>query len=85
MKIWKYEIPASGAGILEIPEGAKLLDVQVQGGVPCVWALVNPAAPAVGREFSTYETGQLLPDDTGDYLATYQIPEEDLVFHVFTT
>lgn len=37
MVIWKYEITPKDVVQLDIPTGAKFLDVQTQSGAPCAW------------------------------------------------
>jgi len=60
------------------------LDVQAQGGTPCLWALVDPHAPQVERLFLVYGTGHDVPDDPGMYYGTIHFHSTPpLVFHVF--
>jgi len=40
--IWKYELENISEQTIEIPHDSTLLDVQVQNGMPCIWALVDP-------------------------------------------
>ena len=41
LTIWKYGLSITDWQDLEMPKGACLLDVQMQNGIPCLWALVN--------------------------------------------
>ncbi len=34
MRIWKWKLEATDVQTIEVPAGAKLLDVQAQGGLP---------------------------------------------------
>ncbi len=66
--------------------GAKLLDIQVQvagpdKGIPQLWALVDPDAIKEKRTFICYGTGQKIPDDPGDYIATAQ--DGGVLLHFF--
>ena len=81
--IWKFPIEAVGIQGIPMPLGAKLLDVQIQAGQPCLWALVDPAAEKVTRQISVYGTGHpmLLPDQP--YIASFQLAGGALVFHAF--
>jgi hypothetical protein len=84
MRIWKWSLQLLDLQSLPIPEGAKLLTVQVQGDMPQLWALVDEKAPIVHRNFATYGTGNPMPDgDPGQYAGTYQMRGGSLVFHVF--
>lgn len=83
MKIWKWLIYATDRQTLMMPKGAKLLDAQMQGGQLCLWALCNQDAPTEPRYLAVYGTGNPMPDDPGEYLATFQMSGGALVFHVF--
>jgi hypothetical protein len=86
-RIWKYPLPEGGwdAGIThEMPRNAKILTAQVQHGVICLWAQVQPGQKdAQLRTFRVYGTGQPLPDNPGTYVATVQMRTGMLVFHVY--
>ncbi len=80
--IYKYSVThLLSSGFL--PEGAKVLDVQVQGGEPYVWAEVETFNPSIKREFVTYGTGFDIPEDPGVYIGTFQIDGGSLVFHLY--
>jgi hypothetical protein len=81
--IWKFELQASESQI-EMPEGAEILTLQMQNGVPCIWALVDPAEPIQKRYFEIFGTGHPIPQGVfkiRKYINTYQV--SGLVFHVF--
>lgn len=81
--IWKYPLQTVGVQSIDMPVGADLLTVQLQHGLPCVWVLVDPAAPACPVKLTTYGTGAPIDDAPGEYLGTYQLAGGSLVFHVF--
>ena len=83
MRIWKFEIKVTDRQIVPMPAGAKLLDVQMQRGVCCIWAMCEPRAPSEPRHIAIYGTGEPVPDEPGEYVATFQMVDEALVFHVF--
>jgi hypothetical protein len=88
MTIWKYPLDVVDSQIVEVPEGAKILAVQAQGDVPCLWALVDPERPAETRTIHTYGTGHPVDDlaaMSSRYIGTYQIAGGKLVFHVFVS
>lgn len=80
--IWKYEIPLEDTFSLSMPEGAQVLTVQLQGGIPSLWAMVEPSAPQEERRFAVIGTGNPI-GEVGDYIATIQLHGGELVFHVF--
>ena len=80
--IYKYELKLDE--LTRMPEGARLLSVQVQGTVPCVWAEVNPSHLVVDRDIRIYGTGHPLPDQIEEiavFLGTFQLGP--LVFHAY--
>lgn len=81
--IWKYPV-SRGRKTLIMPEGAEVLCVQTQFGVPQMWTIVDPEAPQEYRTFHAFSTG----DSVGtisivDYIGTYQEHEGNLIFHLF--
>jgi len=69
--------------IVLMPIGAKILCLQIQNDIPCVWAVVDTSVGHEGRVFSTYGTGHETPKYPGIYIGTYQLHNGALVFHVF--
>lgn len=85
--ICKYPLKDENIQMVEMPEGAIVLTVQVQRGIPCIWAEADadPNAPTIKRRFVTYGIGHWVGDDVRDhYVGTYQLDDGDRVFHVFT-
>lgn len=82
--IFKYPLPLADHFSVEIPAGSSILTVQIQGDVPCLWAIVDKDAPMRTRRFAIYGTGWELPPDEfqGEYVATVQA-ELGLVWHIF--
>lgn len=81
--VWKWQIHG-GALRAYMPEGATILHVAVQGGVPCFWALVDPEAPTEPRRFRVVGTGHPIDDvDVLTFVGTFLLDVEGLVFHVF--
>lgn len=82
--IWKYVIPMlEPTFFLEMPQSAKFLDVQIQGGLPVMWMLVDIEAPKKKVRFKRVGTGWNLSPETWqeEYLGTWQ--EGLLVWHLF--
>jgi hypothetical protein len=83
-QVWKQPIPVDGAFELLMPRGARVLTVQVQGTIPCVWMLVDPAAAPERRRFRLAGTGHPIENAADlDYVGTFQIHGGALVFHLF--
>jgi hypothetical protein len=81
--IWKFPLRTTDAQNVEMPAGSQVLSVQTQAGVPCLWALVDPAKEKTTRTFAIVGTGHPLPPQPGVYVGSYQLDGGALVFHVF--
>lgn len=86
-KIFKYILLIDDLQTLHMPNGAEILDVQMQYGNACLWALCDPTQPHVPRGFAIYGTGLQMPNDPGKYISTFQEEHESglLVWHLFET
>ena len=82
MTIWKYDLRLVDVQNVRLPVAAKILAVQVQRGVPRLWALVDPGAPEENRRIAIRGTGHPI-DMAGEYIGTFQVEGGALVFHVF--
>ena len=79
--IYKYQIPYDFTEV-NIPEGAEILSMQLQNGIPCIWAMVDTGQPKIKRKFMIVGTGkELHPCVLHTFIGTYQVP--GFVFHVF--
>lgn len=79
--IYKYEFPLSDTIRIAMPEGAEILHVDLQRGVPCLWARVETGADLVMREFSVIGTGQEIREDGLTHVGTFQVLP--FVWHLF--
>ena len=81
--IYKYPFQIADEVNLGIHLDAELLTVQVQAGVgPCLWALVDTDKPIMSRRILIRGTGHDA-ENVGEYIATFQMHNGGLVFHVF--
>jgi len=83
--IWKFPLQCANKNTIALPKGAKVLCVQTQRDVPCVWALVPDTNAEVVQErtFAIYGTGHEHESIGGEYVGTFQLQGGALVFHVF--
>ena len=51
LTIFKYPIPIKDHSILELPKDARILTVQIQRGMPQLWALVDSETEKETRYF----------------------------------
>ncbi|MFW9989348.1 MAG: hypothetical protein ACFFC3_11890 [Candidatus Odinarchaeota archaeon] len=84
-KIWKYPINTQEVNfVLEMPEGAKLLNFDVQRGTPTLWALINPNNKFEKRFFRFIGTGDIIEEeDDLNFIGTIQMADGTLIFHLF--
>lgn len=83
--IYKYEVSIADTSSIEMPKGAQLLSVQVQGDWPQPWALVDPSRPKVRRKLTLLGTGHPLPvpgEPVMHYIGTVQMNGGAFVFHL---
>lgn len=83
MRIWKFQLDVTDAQTVMVPMWAKLLDVQMQGDTCCLWVLCDENAQKEPRRIAIYGTGNPMPDEPGEYIATFQMHSGALVFHAF--
>jgi hypothetical protein len=80
--VWKFALElVRPPWILEMPRGARLLDVQLQDGAPKLWAVVDVGAPLVGRRLRIVGTGHDLDGEVGEHVGTFLTGP--LAIHVF--
>lgn len=84
--IYKYPLPIGDSVSITMCEPAEILSIQVQHGVPFVWALIDDEGPPVKRKFRIAGTGHPLVS-LGEFkfrfIDTIQLEGGSLVFHVF--
>ena len=81
--IYKYPLEGTDEQIVLMPRGAEILCVQVQNGIPCLWADISTenAQEREKRYIRIIGTGHELPKAVMKYIGTFQMGA--LVFHVF--
>lgn len=87
MKIWKFPLMMVDDQSIAVPSGARPLYVGLDPvGDPCVWALVDPAAPTHGRRVRIVGTGHPIDGEfTGTAIQPYvgTFVQGPFVWHVF--
>ena len=86
-RIYKYQIQPTELEdqvTVSMPVGAKVLSVQVQKGIVCLWVLINTKEKVDEfREFNVVGTGHDIDFNTNKFVGTFQLMEGNLVFHLF--
>lgn len=82
--IWKYELATIGDSIIELPDGADVLQVANQRERLTLWARVDASRPVRKRRFVSLVTGGDASDVArANYIGTVQLSDGYLVAHVF--
>ena len=81
--IHKYPLSILDYQTIEIPEGSRLLCVQTQNGEPQLWAKVDTSKPMEELTLMLFGNGQRFTENPGDYIDTFKMAGDALVFHVF--
>lgn len=79
-RIWKFELGFTDFQQIWMPSGAKILTVQIQNGIPCLWAMVDSIAEYEWRNIGIVGTGNPI-NFKGEYIDTIQL--DGFVWHVF--
>lgn len=87
-RIWKYGLRLTDLQTIELPEGAKVLTVQVQENTLQLYVLFDledydfgDTIRTVERQFAVIGTGNVIPDYELSYINTVQT--QAFVWHVF--
>lgn len=83
MIVGKYALALEDNQIIEMPENANILTVQMQNGKPHLWATINIKERLVKRKFKIIGTGQEFDEHGLRYIGTFQLYAGDLIFHLF--
>ncbi len=83
-QIWKFPLEVIDDQYINVPKGAKPLSVDVQNGTPCVWAEVDPGAPADSIHIRIFRTGHNISGSGLQFVGTFQLYGGSFVGHVFT-
>ncbi len=82
MIIYKYELRL-GLTIITVPRHCKFLDTQIQNGVLCMWALVDPNVETTNINVHVVGTGHPLAERFFDMKYNGTVQDGKFVWHVF--
>lgn len=71
-QIWKYELRGRGVSTRTMPIGARIVSLEIQNDIPCIWAIVEPGNPLQTREFCIVGTGWDIQIPNYTYVGMYQ-------------
>ena len=78
--IWKFELETTDRQTISMPKDALILNINTQGDIPVLYALVNTDNKVEYRIIEIFGTGHEIPNGI-IYLGTYSI--QSMVWHVF--
>lgn len=83
--IYKYDLVEKGKIIVLMPKGAKILNIQIQHGIPVLWAEIDPNEKEdVSHMFALVGTGhEFEPKLTWEYQTTLQLSGGALIIRVY--
>lgn len=81
--IYKYDLPMWDEATIEISGFERWLHVDVQHGIPSIWAVVNPVNPTAMVPVYVRGTGHPMTGHEGEHIGTLKREGGSLVFHVF--
>lgn len=84
--IWKYPLNITDQQTISLPQGAKILSVQLQGLVSSqlhLWAEVDTEQIFEGRVIEIFGTGNPITPGRRRYIDTVQMHGGALVWHIY--
>lgn len=81
--IYKYEIEVTDRQLVQIPICSEILCAQMQNQKLCIWAMVDTGWVKEDVVIRVFGTGHEVAAENLQYIDTFQLQEQNLVFHVF--
>ena len=84
ISIWKYPMEVEEFQFVEMPVNSMILSVQIQNGIPVIWAKVNTEEKQTEkRKFKMVPTGGYIEEEKSKFLETLQFNHGKFILHVF--
>lgn len=83
--VWKFPLEIKDFQNILMPKGAKIIHVDAQNDVPCIWALVDAKEDTESRSFLIHGTGHNIeyPLSRINHIGSFQLDGGSFVGHVF--
>lgn len=81
--IWKFDVPIRDEFGLLMPKDAEILKLDLQDGLPKMWALVDPENLKKERFFIGRGTGHPINESNIRYVGTVVMRDGRFVLHLF--
>lgn len=76
-----HKYPLVSSGVLQMPTGAKILDIEYQDRIPHVWAEIDTDQPDEPRAFVVIPTGEPFPEGNLSFIKSIHNPP--FVWHLY--
>lgn len=94
LRIFKYPLKTTDEQVIEIPNGAKILTIQVQkkfmSGTDhtseqvCIWAMINEQSGMGRKKIVMFGTGHPIDSNKNlEYIGSFQIHNGEQIYHAF--
>lgn len=83
--VYKYPLKIEDVQEIKLPKYFQFLDIQVQNGIPCLYAMVDTKEEFITMQILLFGTGHEIPCYIVNYsyIGTFQLFEGKAVFHAF--
>jgi hypothetical protein len=82
--IYKYPLATTDFQVIDLPEGAQILSVNIQYEKICLWAIIDTEKPVAGRRIRIIGTGNDAGDvEMGQHIGSVLAYGGTFVWHVF--
>lgn len=79
--IWKFPLAVADVQHVSLPSGAKVVHMDVQNGMPCMWVLLDPNMPTKQWEVLCFGTGHEVLASADRHIGTVLVGQ--FVWHYF--
>lgn len=81
--VLKFPLAKTHQQTIDLPADARIVACQPQHEEVTLWAICDPIQPRCPRTVTCVSTGQVIPDDAGQYVGTCQFHDGRTVVHAF--
>lgn len=82
--VYKYPFKIADHFEIDLPQGARILKVETQDDIPCIWALVDTDQKPLPHGYWIFGTGHQIDSGSrlvGEHVASFQ--QGPFVWHLF--
>ena len=83
MRIFKFRLKSETEQIVRMPAKSEIMDIQMQNGVPVMWALVDDSSEIIDVKINMYWTGEELRKSNSEEIFLATVQDGEIVCHFF--